>query len=191
MQDIIEQLVKYGYVFLFLYSLSGGTSAILASGIFSATTKMDLNLCVLLAFIANALGTIVPYLLGRFYKKKAFKFFKKFKRQLALLRLQMRKRTALLLITQKFIYGARFLAPLVAGFSKISFIKFLCINSFAAFIWALFFGYAGYYFTNVVLSLLKYFKNYPLVLFGIVSLIILALFIYIKKSSVRGLKKGL
>ncbi len=46
MQDMIDTLIKYGYIVLFFYSLGGGMVGILAAGVLSSQGKMDLSFCI-------------------------------------------------------------------------------------------------------------------------------------------------
>ena len=84
MQDMIDTLIKYGYIVLFFYSLGGGMVGILAAGVLSSQGKMDLSFCITLAFIANTIGSTLLFILGKYYKKDIMPYFKKHRRKLAL-----------------------------------------------------------------------------------------------------------
>lgn len=51
MQDMIDTLIKYGYIVLFFYSLGGGMVGILAAGVLSSQGKWILVFALLLLLL--------------------------------------------------------------------------------------------------------------------------------------------
>ena len=76
---------------LFVYSLGGGMVGILAAGVLSSLGKMELHWCIAIAFVANALGSSLLYIMGKYGKKDLMPYFKKHRRKLALAMLKIKQ----------------------------------------------------------------------------------------------------
>ena len=161
MQDMIDTLIKYGYIVLFFYSLGGGMVGILAAGVLSSQGKMDLSLCIIIAFVANALGSTLLFILGKYYKKDIMPYFKKHRRKLALAMIKTKQYGIILLFVQKFIYGLKTFIPIAAGIAKYDFSKFIVINTLASLVWALILGFAAYTFGYLIEAIFNKLSSYP------------------------------
>jgi len=183
MQETIDTLLRYGYVILFIYSLGGGMVAILAAGILASQGKLDLYLCIFIAFLANALGSTLLFILGKYYKKEFLPYFKKHRRKLALAMLKTKQHGLFLLIVQKFIYGLKTFIPIAAGLAKYDFSKFLIINTLASLFWAILLAYLAYAFGNLVLFIFEKFGAYSYLTPLFLVFLILILWFYLAKFS--------
>ena len=175
MQDMIDTLLRYGYVILFVYSLGGGMVGILAAGVLSSLGKMELQWCILVAFVANALGSTLLYMMGKYGKKDLMSYFKKHRRKLALAMLKMKQYGTTLLFIQKFVYGLKTFIPIAAALAKYDFKKFLIVNTLASLLWAGILGYVAFSFGYLVEKIFEEFGRYsyatPLFLVVLVALI--------------------
>ncbi|MBK1973108.1 DedA family protein [Campylobacter sp. TTU-622] len=161
MQDMIDTLLRYGYIVLFFYSLGGGMVGILAAGVLCSQGKLDLYLCISIAFIGNTLGSTLLFILGKYYKKDILPYFKNHKRKLALAMIKVKQYGIFLLFIQKYIYGIKTFIPIAAGIAKYGFLKFLIINTISSFIWALLLGYLAYIFGQSITFIFNNLSNYP------------------------------
>ncbi|MCL4565323.1 hypothetical protein DCO52_02820 [Campylobacter coli] len=161
MQDMIDTLLKYGYIVLFFYSLGGGMVGILAAGVLSSQGKMDLALCISIVFVANTLGSTLLFILGKYYKKDIMPYFKNHRRKLALAMMKTKQHGVVLLITQKFVYGLKTFIPIAAGIAKYKFINFFIINTFASLLWAVLLGYSAYAFGFAIEAIFNKLSSYP------------------------------
>ncbi|AXL34138.1 DedA family protein [Campylobacter jejuni] len=161
MQDMIDTLIKYGYIVLFFYSLGGGMVGILAAGVLSSQGKMDLSFCITLAFIANTIGSTLLFILGKYYKKDIMPYFKKHRRKLALAMMKTKQHGIILFVTQKFIYGLKTFIPIAAGMAKYNFIKFFIINTLASLSWAIVLGFTAYTFGYIIEAIFDKLSLYP------------------------------
>lgn len=183
MQDMIETLLKYGYLVLFLYSLGGGMVAILAAGVLSSQNKFDLHLCVILAFIANTLGSTLLFIIGKYYKKDLMPRLKKHRRKLALAIIKTKQYGVILLISQKFIYGLKTFIPIAAGMAKYNFTKFFIINTLASLLWAVILGYSAYAFGFVIEALFNKLSAYPYIAPVFLLCLVALIWFYLSKFS--------
>lgn len=162
MTQMLDKLIEYGYIILFIYSLGGGMLALLAASVLSTTTQsLDLSLCILLAFVSNTLGSTLTYLLAKYYKKDLKGFVSKHRRKLALISIKIKKHDILLIFSQKYIYGMKSLVPFAAGLIRLNFLRFCFINTLACLLWALVVGACGALFAPFISSFFQRLSNYP------------------------------
>ncbi|MCR6570699.1 DedA family protein [Campylobacter insulaenigrae] len=184
MQEMIDNLSTYGYLILFFYSFGGGMVAILAAGVFCASsTKLDLHWCIFLAFLANTLGSTLLFILGKYYKKDIMPYFKNHRRKIALAMIKIKKYGDLLLIIQKFIYGVKTIIPIAAGLCKFSFVRFVIINTVASLIWAIALGYVGFIFGNALQDIFEILSHYPYIAPIFIIILALIIWLYLSKFS--------
>jgi membrane protein DedA with SNARE-associated domain len=150
MDDTLNNLVTYGYIGLFLYSLGGGFVGLVAAGVLSYMGKMDLTTSIAIAFVANALGDVLLFWLTRYQKPMMMDTLKKHRRKLALSHILMKKHGDWVIFIQKFIYGLKTIIPIAIALTKYDFKKFTILNIFAAGVWALAFGLGSFYFGGVL-----------------------------------------
>ena len=171
MEDTFSNLVTYGYIGLFLYSLGGGFVGLVAAGVLSFMGKMDLATSIGVAFAGNALGDILLFWLTRYQKSMMMEGLRKHRRKLALSHILMKKHGDWVIFIQKFIYGLKTVVPIAIAMTKYDFKKFAILNVFAAAIWALAFGLSSYYFGAVLKSFAIYISENkwlaPVILFAI------------------------
>lgn len=157
MESILENLSTYGYIALFIYSLGGGFLGLIAAGVLSSMGHLSLAITLIVAFLANIIGDILLFLMGRFYKGEIMPYLKKHRRKLALSHILMKRYGNNILILQKFIYGLKTLVPIAVGVTKYRFKKFLIFNIFGAALWVIVFGVGSYmagdFFRKVAVSI--------------------------------------
>ncbi|MCF6173310.1 MAG: DedA family protein [Campylobacteraceae bacterium] len=172
MQDILNSLLTYGYVILFIYSLGGGMVALIAAGVLSYSGQMDLSLSILVAFIANAVGDSALFYISRYNKSQMIPYLKKHRRKLALSHILMKKYGDKIIFLQKFVYGIKTLIPITIGFTKYSAFKFNVLNVISAAIWSLIVAFASYKAGETLVKVSKYVSTNP----WLAPLILTALF---------------
>lgn len=174
MQETLEYLQTYGYIVLFVYSLGGGLIGIVAAGVLSALGKIDLFSSIVIASIANIIGSTFLVYLGRYQKQEISQYLQKHRRKVARVQLWLRKFGVFLILIHKYIYGFKAILPLVIGVSKYSFLRFLIWNGIASVLWGVLMGLSGRFASHFVINLFDSLKNYPY-LFPVVFLIFLGI----------------
>lgn len=183
MQETIANLQSYGYIILFVYSLGGGMVAILAAGILSASGYFNLSFCIILAFIANVIGSTLLFVLGKYYKKDLMPYFRKHRRKLALAQMKIKQYGSFLIVFQKFIYGLKTFIPIAAGFARFNFAKFCLINTLATALWAFVLGYLGFAFGAFITPIIDKIGDYPYIVPLFLVLLIALIYLYLAKFS--------
>jgi membrane protein DedA with SNARE-associated domain len=175
MEDILTNLETYGYIVLFLYSFGGGFIALMGAGVLSYTGHMDLEIAILVAFVANFLGDTMLFYMGRYNKKDVMGYLHKHKRKLALSHILMKKHGSWVIFLQKYVYGIKTLIPLAIGLTKYDFKKFTVLNFFASAIWAVAIGVLSYMAGDMIKSAYEIIAERPYIapiaLLSIIALI--------------------
>jgi membrane protein DedA with SNARE-associated domain len=173
MEDILTNLETYGYIVLFLYSFGGGFVALMGAGVLSYTGHMDLTSSILVAFVANFLGDVMLFYMGRYNKKQVMAYLHKHKRKLALSHILMKKHGSWVVFLQKYVYGIKTLIPLAIGLTKYDLKKFIILNFFASALWAVSVGLISYMAGEVIKSAYETIAERPyiapLILFSIIG----------------------
>jgi len=183
MEDTFSNLATYGYIGLFLYSLGGGFVALVGAGVLSFMGKMDITLCITIAFFANALGDMMLLYMARYQKSMMMQNLKQHRRKLALAHIMMKKNGSWIILFQKFIYGIKTLIPIAIGLTKYDMKKFAILNVLSAGVWALVFGLGSYYSGGMLVKFISLVSDKPwiapivLVVFGG------ALWLYLEKAT--------
>ncbi len=183
MESAFTSLATYGYIALFLYTLGGGMVAVVAAGVLSYMGKMDIRLCILIAFISNALGDTLLFYLSRYNKEEIYPYIKKHRRKLALSNILMRKHGDKIIFFQKFVYGIKTLVPLAIGLTKYSFVKFSVLNVISSFIWAVFLGYGSYMFGEAFKGAFSYASSNPWIMPLIMFPLLFGIWLYMDKNT--------
>jgi len=161
MNEILENLITYGYIILFFYSLGGGFFALAAAGVLSSIGKMDLSISIAVALIGNFIGDQALLLFARSNKSQMMDYLKNHRRKLAYSHLLMKKYGTWVIFLQKYIYGVKTLVPIAIGLTRYDAMKFAIYNFAAAVVWALVVGISSYLGGKTVLSILDKAKEHP------------------------------
>jgi len=163
-EDILNSLSTYGYIILFLYSLGGGFVAIAAAGVLSYAGKMDLELSILIAAVANFFGDMVLFYMGRYNKKDIYGYMRKHRRKLAFSHILIKRHGSKVILFQKFVYGIKTLIPIAIGLTKYDMTKFTIYNLGSSALWSVAVGSAGFFGGEVVIRAVDYTAENPYVL---------------------------
>lgn len=161
LQTLSQSMGIIGYVILFFYSLGGGFVALLAAGILASVESSSLNIffCVLIAGMANFIGSSGLFYLSFYQKNEVMKFFKNHRRKIALSHIWIKKFGVWIIFIHKYLYGIKTIVPLVVGFSKYSSKKFITYNFFASFLWAILIGSVSYAMGDVIRRIYERYSN--------------------------------
>ncbi|MFA4820810.1 DedA family protein, partial [Helicobacter pylori] len=168
---------EWGYLILFLYSLGGGYVGIVIASILSATTHaLDIKITILVAFLGNMVGSGALVIFARYQKRDFLKYFQKHRRKLALASLWVKRYALLMIFVNKYLYGIKSVVPLAVGFSKYPLKRFLWLNVFSSFLWALIVGSVSFQASDWVKTLYERLSHYTS--FFVISFVLIALLIW-------------
>lgn len=196
LQSLGESIGIWGYVILFFYSLGGGFVALLAAGIISSIgiaglgeniNSLNILVCILVAAIANFIGSSGLFYLSRYQKSEVMKFLKNHRRKIALSHIWIKKLDYFIIFIHKYLYGIKTIIPMVIGFSKYNGKKFIIYNFFASFLWAGLIGTLSYVMGDTLRYAYEKYSN-PYIFVSVGICIIIAL-VFIANRITKNVRK--
>ncbi|MFZ5427179.1 MAG: DedA family protein [Thermodesulfobacteriota bacterium] len=156
MLETLESLIRdYGYLALFIGTFLEGETILLVAGFLAYGGQLDLSLCIITAFVGSLSGDQTAFYIGRWKGKQFVESRPKWKCRVERVHQMLERFHEVLILTFRFFYGLRNLTPFILGTTDISGFKFFVLNAIGAAVWAVSFGFAGYFFGTVVASVLK------------------------------------
>lgn len=152
LQDFVAQ---YGYLALLIGTFLEGETILLVAGFLAYGGTLDLSLCILSAFVGSLSGDQTAFYIGRWKGKQFVDKRPKWKCRVDRVHKMLERFHEVLILSFRFFYGLRNLTPFILGTTDISGLKFFVLNAIGAAIWAVAFGFAGYFFGTLVTSMLK------------------------------------
>jgi len=156
MEHLIEQ---FGYLAILLGTFLEGETILILGGFAAHRGYLDLTLVITVAFTGTVIGDQLFYFLGRKHSEAILNHRKNWKPKLEKARLLIGKHRILTILSFRFLYGLRTVTPFALGIANIPPRIFVPLNIFGAFIWAVAFGCAGYYFGHALEALMGHLKQ--------------------------------
>jgi membrane protein DedA with SNARE-associated domain len=157
----VESLVAaYGYPALFLGSLFEGETVLVIASFLAHRGYLELEWVMLVAFLATLTADQFFFYLGRRRGAALLDTRPAWKKRVGRVHGFLERHSNMAVLSFRFIYGLRALAPLVIGMSGYSARKFLILNVIGALLWVMVFGTAGYFFGQVIETLLGDVEKY-------------------------------
>jgi membrane protein DedA with SNARE-associated domain len=188
--DILQSLFQYfaqnKYLVIFIGTIIGGETVLLAAGFLASLGYLNIFLVVLVGGGGEIIADLIWYWIGnlndkRFIKKYGKYFFLNVQR-IEQLKEFFTKHGGKTLMMAKFMYGIRTPILLIAGMAKMNFARFLLFNTLAIFILAVLFTLLGYLFGHSLVSLDQY-TVYVGIFMTIILLSILIVTFYLRKKA--------
>jgi len=143
-------LSQYGYLVIFVLTLFEGETVLIIAGILASQGLLNIELSILSAFLGSTIGDQMYFHLAR---HEGFRFVKKFKHIWRILpkaeRFVKRYGTYAVLFS-RYLYGLRLPLIVTCGLVKMPPIKFSIYNAGSALIWAVSYGFLGYFFSEAI-----------------------------------------
>ena len=156
MLEFLESIVRdYGYWALLVGTFLEGETILLVAGFLAHSGQLDLSLCILAAFGGSLAGDQTAFYVGRWKGKQFIEKRPAWKCRVERVHEMLERFHEVLILSFRFFYGLRNLTPFILGTTEISGFKFFFLNAIGAAVWALVFGFAGYFFGTVVATVLK------------------------------------
>lgn len=157
--ELVDFIIQYSWigVALIIFAESGlligfflpGDTLLFTTGLLVQADKIaiDINVLVLILFLAAVLGDSVGYAFGnrvgrKLYNRPNSRLFKKTHLEAA--EKFYKKYGGKTILLARFVPAIRTFAPIVAGASKMNYRTFLFFNLIGAFLWAVCITYLGY-----------------------------------------------
>lgn len=173
MAELLESLIRdYGYLALLVGTFLEGETILLIAGYAAQRGLLNVELCILSAFIGSMSGDQLAFYVGRFFGSPFLAKRPRLKAKVDKALVLFERHHNIIILSFRFFYGFRNITPFALGTTKVSGLKFLLLNAIGALVWATTFGYSGYFFGKVVEKVLQDIHNAEIVLFALIGLVI-------------------
>jgi len=166
-----ESVVRdYGYWALFVGTFLEGETILLIAGFLAHSGQLDLSMCILTAFLGSLSGDQAAFYIGRWKGKQFIAKRPQWQCRVERVHRMLERFHEVLILSFRFFYGLRNLTPFILGTTGVPGLKFFALNAVGAAVWALTFGFAGYFFGVLLVDgLLKDVKHVQMfILIGVV-----------------------
>ncbi|MCL4539122.1 MAG: DedA family protein [Bacteroidetes bacterium] len=143
-------LREYGYLLIFAITLFEGETVLIIAGILAHQGYLNLELSMLSAFLGSTVGDQIFF---QFARQEGLTFVKKFKYIASVLpraEQLVKRHGSYIVLFSRYIYGLRTALVVMCGLGKMPPLKFSAYNIFASLIWAVSYGFLGYFFSKVI-----------------------------------------
>lgn len=138
-----QELLRYGYVLLFVGTIIEGEACLLAAAFLAHRGHLDLRTVMLVAFAANVLATEAYFHFARRRGGERLERRMATNRRYQRVRHWVCRRGTLLLFVSRFLVGLRIAVPAACGVCGMSARRFFLINVASTALWAVLLGLAG------------------------------------------------
>lgn len=161
MEELFLQWLKeYGYIILFLWSITEGETGLVMAGVMCHTGDMTIPLAITVAALGGFVGDQIYFYIGRYNKNFIHKEFKQHRRKFALAHLLLKKYGWPVIFLQRYMYGMRTVIPMAIGLTRYNARMFAIINLASAFAWASMTIILAYIFGEHILDIINYIKEH-------------------------------
>jgi phosphatidylglycerol lysyltransferase len=182
---IEHELLRFGYVILFLGTMVEGDAFLLTAAFLAHRGYFHLGIVIAVATIANTLADQIYYQLARAQGREAFARKAETDPRFARVRTWIELRGATLLFASRFLWGFRIAIPAACGAAGMRPRTFLLVNLAGGLLWATVFGVLGYTLGNTLDVLLVNLRHVEWHIAGAL-LVVVAVFVAVRAGELRG-----
>ena len=161
----------YGYYAVALGTFLEGETILIIAGFLAHRGYLNIYYVIVAAFAGSLLGDQLYFTIGRYrgsaYLQKHQGMKARVERFLGLLN----RYKIPVIISFRFLYGLRTVAPFAIGLSDISFKQFFVLNMLSAIVWAAAFGIGGYLFGHALEAVINDVKRFEYIIIAVIVFI--------------------
>lgn len=171
--DVNYLLATYGYWAIFIGCLLEGETILILGGMAAHQHVLKLLPVIGYASLAGMLGDQLLFWAGRYFGERLLPRLHKQQAAIDKVTSLIQHHPTVSIFSVRFLYGMRLVGPMVIGASKVSPLKFACINLVGAVVWATLFASAGYWAGEFLQRVLGDLKPYRLpIALGVIALVV-------------------
>lgn len=171
--DVNYLLATYGYWAIFIGCLLEGETILILGGMAAHQHVLKLLPVIGYASLAGMLGDQLLFWAGRYFGERLLPRLHKQQAAIDKVTSLIQHHPTVSIFSVRFLYGMRLVGPMVIGASKVSPLKFACINLVGAVVWATLIASAGYWAGEFLQRVLGDLKPYRLpIALGVVALVV-------------------
>ena len=179
-------LAAYGYPILIFGTLLEGETVMILAGVAAHLGYLSLDWVIICGFFGTFFGDQLYFFLGRRHGKSMLAKRPAWQAPADRVFRNLERHQNLLILSFRFLYGIRTVTPFAIGMSNVSYLRFAFLNMIGAGIWAISIAFAGYYFGQVVESVLGDIKKYEVeFMSAIAGIAFLVWFVHIYRQRQR------
>jgi membrane protein DedA with SNARE-associated domain len=164
--NLAQLLQIYGYPALLLGTFLEGESIMVLGGLAAHLGYLSLDWVIACGFCGTLFGDQLYFWLGRRHGKSFLARRPSWQPRAERVFSILERHQNLLILSFRFLYGLRSVTPFAIGVSNVSYIRFAALNLVGAAIWAIGIGLTGYFFGQIMETILGDLKRYEMALMG-------------------------
>jgi len=175
LQSLIEH---YGYAAILIGTFLEGETILVLAGLAAHQGYLILTWVILAAFLGSLCGDQLFFYLGRKHSQAVLSKRPGWKEKAEKVHKMMNRFQTPMILSFRFLYGLRTVAPFVIGMSPVSAKKFILLNAVGALVWAVAVASGGYFFGRALEVLIGKVKSYEMYIMGSVAIFGLMIWIF-------------
>lgn len=160
----IDALIShFGYLAVVVGAFLEGETILVMAALAAHRGYLSLPLVILSAFIGTVCGDQLYFYLGRRHTGYLLRRHPEWRGRVDKMRSLLNRHQILMILSFRFFYGLRTVAPFVIGMSGVPLWQYVVLNVIGAAIWAAAVGCGGYYFgqaAELVIGHIKHFEKW-------------------------------
>ncbi|MGB9439537.1 MAG: DedA family protein [Desulfobacterales bacterium] len=175
LQSIIEH---YGYAAILIGTFLEGETILVLAGLAAHQGYLVLSWVILAAFAGSLCGDQLFFYLGRKHSQAVLSRRPAWKQKAEKVHTLMNRFQTPKILSFRFLYGLRTVAPFVIGMSSVSVKKFILLNAAGALVWAAAIASGGYFFGRALAVLIGKLKSYEIYIMVSVAMVGVLIWIF-------------
>ena len=175
LQIIVE---NYGYAAILIGTFLEGETILVLAGLAAHQGYLILSWVILAAFLGSLCGDQLFFYLGRKHSRAVLSRRPTWKAKAEKVHKMMNRFETPMILSFRFLYGLRTVAPFVIGMSPVAFKKFILLNAAGALVWAVAVASGGYLFGHALEVFIGKLKSYEVYVMGGVAMAGLLVWIF-------------
>jgi membrane protein DedA with SNARE-associated domain len=168
LQSITE---NYGYAAILIGTFLEGETILVLAGLAAHQGYLTLSWVILAAFLGSLCGDQLFFYLGRKHSQAVLSSRPTWKAKAEKVHKMMNRFETPMILSFRFLYGLRTVAPFVIGMSPVSFKKFILLNAAGALVWAVAVASGGYLFGHALEVFIGKLKSYEVYVMGSIAMV--------------------
>jgi len=168
--DLQSFIGNYGYAAILVGTFLEGETILILAGLAAHQGYLALTGVIFAAFAGSLCGDQLFFYLGRRHSQAVLSRRPSWKSKAEKVRKMMNRFQTPMILSFRFLYGLRTVAPFVIGMSPVSFKKFILFNAAGALVWAVAVGSGGYLFGHALEIFIGKIKHYEVQVFAMIAL---------------------
>jgi membrane protein DedA with SNARE-associated domain len=169
--DLPGLIEHYGYAAILIGTFLEGETILVLAGLAAHQGYLVLTWVIFAAFLGSLGGDQLFFYLGRRHSQAVLSRRPGWKLKTEKVHQMMSRFQTPMILSFRFLYGLRTVAPFVIGMSPVSAKKFILLNAAGALAWATVVGSGGYLFGHALEVVIGEVKSYEVYLMGSVAIV--------------------